>query len=148
MALPSRVWILKGRTLGGGGYYYMITLTKHKRLNLDERPCEEDPSYNFNTCIKEKLSENVGCRLSWDRWSQQEREICTADQQIREHGKIYRELMEDDMEEIFEITGCKKPCSYKEYKFTSSTPSENTMTTTPEDRIFIAFWAVSRTTQV
>ena len=53
-----------------------------------------------------------------------------------------------DMEEIVEITGCKKPCSYKEYKFTSSTPYEDTQTTTPEDQIFILFWAVARTTQV
>ena len=67
MALPSRVWLLKGRTLRGGGYFFKITLTKHRRLNLDERPCEGDPSYNFNTCIKEKLSAKVGCRLSWDK---------------------------------------------------------------------------------
>ena len=52
------------------------------------------------------------------------------------------------MEEIVEITGCKKPCTYKEYKFTSSTPIEDPLTQTPEDQIFIAFWAVSRTTQV
>ena len=147
MALPRRVWIIKGETLKGGGYFYKITLTKHKRLNLEGRPCEEDPMYNFNSCVKEKLSANVGCRLSWDKWSDQAREICTTDQQFREHGKIYKELMLADMEEIVEITGCKKPCTYKEYKFTSSTPLEDTLTTTQDDQVFIVFWAVARTTQ-
>ena len=52
------------------------------------------------------------------------------------------------MDEIVEMTGCKKPCSYKEYKFTSNTPEEEPLTKTPKDQIFIAFWAVSRTTQV
>ena len=52
------------------------------------------------------------------------------------------------MQEIVETTGCKKPCTYNEYKFTSQTPAEDTLTTTPENQIFIVFWAVSRTTQV
>ena len=148
MALPSRVWIVKGETHEGGAYYYKITLTKHKRLNLEGRPCEEDPRYNFNTCVKKKLSAKVGCRLSWDKWSRQEREICTTDQQFRDHGEIYKELMTAVMDEIVDTTGCKKPCTYKEYKFTSSAPIEESLTRTPQDQIFIAFWAVSRTTQV
>ena len=148
MALPSRVWVIKGAKEKGGSIFYKITLTKHKRLNLDERPCEEDPRYNFNTCVKEKLSAKVGCMLPWDKWSRQEREICAKDQQFRELGNIYRELLVAVMEEIVEITGCKKPCAYKEYKFTSSTPIEDPLTQTPKDQIFIAFWAVSRTTQV
>ena len=52
------------------------------------------------------------------------------------------------MQEIVETTGCNKPCTYNEYKFTSQTPAEDTLTTTPENQIFIVFWAVSRTTQV
>ena len=148
MGLPSRVWTIKGESRKGGSSFHQITLTKHKRLNLDQRSCEEDPSYNFNTCVKEKLSAKVGCRLSWDKWSRQDREVCATDQQFRELGKIYKELSVAVMEEITEITGCKKPCTYNEYKFTSSTPIENTVTKTPEDQIFISFWAVSPTTQV
>ena len=148
MGLPNRVWIIKGEQEKGGGYFYQITQTKHKRLNLDGRPCEEDPRYNFNMCVKEKLSEKVGCRLSWDKWSRQERDVCSTDQQFREFDKIYKELMVVVMEEITEITGCKKPCTYNEYKFLTSAPIENTLTKTPEDQIFISFWAVSPTTQV
>ena len=148
MAIRAPSELIKGEKEKGGSYFYQITLKKHKRLNLKERPCQEDPTYKFNTCIKQKLSERVGCRLSWDKWSDQEMEICTTDQQFREHGKIYKELMLADMEEIVEITGCKKPCTYKEYKFTSSTPYEDTLTTTQDDQVFIVFWAVARTTQV
>ena len=148
MALPSRVWIIRGEKENGLSYFYQITLTKHKRLNVDERACEEDPRYKFNTCVKEKLSAKVGCRLSWDKWSQQERKICTTAQQLREFGKIYTELKVAVLEEIVEITGCKKPCTYNEYKFKSSTPIEDTLTQMPKDQLSIAFWAVSRTTQV
>ena len=148
IGLPNRVWMIKGEREKGGGYYYQITLTKHKRLNLDGRPCEEDLTYNFNTCIKEKLSAKVGCRLPWDTWSQQEREVCATDQQFREFGKFYTEFMIAVMQEITEITGCKKPCSYNEYKFLTSTPLENTLTKMSKDQIFISFWAVSPTTQV
>ena len=52
------------------------------------------------------------------------------------------------MQEITEITGCKKPCNYNEYKFLTSTPLENTLTKMSKDQIFISFWAVSPTTQV
>ena len=52
------------------------------------------------------------------------------------------------MQEIVETTGCRKPCTYTEYKFTSSTPDEDPRSTIPNDQIFIAFWAVSRTTHV
>ena len=74
--------------------------------------------------------------------------ICTTAKQFREFGKLYIELQVAVLEEIVEITGCKKPCTYNEYKFNSSTPIEDTQTQTPEDEIFIGFWAVSRTTQV
>ena len=41
------------------GVYHDFTLTKHKKLNLDRRPCVEEETCDFTVCIKEKLSEKL-----------------------------------------------------------------------------------------
>ena len=40
-------------------HYQELTLTKQTKLNLDRRPCEEDPAYSFTKCIKENSSKKV-----------------------------------------------------------------------------------------
>ena len=47
-----------------------------------------------------------------------------------------------------ETTECKKLCTYNEHKLTSSTPDKYPRTTIPCDQIYVAFWAVYRTTQI
>ena len=128
--------------LNESGCYHDITLTKHKKLNLERRPCEEDPAYSFTGCIKEKLSEKVGCRLPWDKWSQQDRAVCKSRKQIRQFEQIYLGLTNANVEKIVEMTGCAKPCHYKEYKFVDSSPK---VVARPS---VIGFWATSETTQV
>ena len=55
-SLPGKRWQLDGNSLNASGYSHDLTLTKHKRLNLDRTPCEEDPFYSFTVCVKEQLS--------------------------------------------------------------------------------------------
>ena len=121
--------------------YRDLTLTKHKRLNLDRRPCEEDPSYSFTVCIKEKLSEKLGCRLPWDKWSQQKRAVCTTEDQFNQFESSYGELANADIDRIVQVTGCKEPCNFKEYKFVDSSPA------VWSNRGCVAFWAASQKTQ-
>ena len=40
-------------------HYQEVTLTKHKQLNLDRQPCEEDFHYSFSYCVRESLSKKV-----------------------------------------------------------------------------------------
>ena len=93
-------------------------------------------------CVKENLSEKVGCRLPWDKWSQQDRAVCKNEQQFRQLEKIYRELGNANADEIVKKTGCKKPCQYKEYNFVEGIPK---MLINPS---VLGFWAASHTTQV
>ena len=130
LGLPTRFWLVKGENGNGSGFFYKMTLTKHKKLNLDHKPCEDDPKYNFNICIKETLSQKVGCIFPLDKQGGQEMETCSNASQYRQYNEIYQNLMTADMQEIVDITGCKKPCTYNEYKFTSSTPDED-----PSDHI-------------
>ena len=46
--------------------YYRLALTEVEELDLPEDPCNTDPDYNFQACIKESLSSQVGCRTKWD----------------------------------------------------------------------------------
>ena len=48
---PSKLWWIKGNELNGTGFYRDLTLTKHKRLNQDRKPCEHDLSYSFTALL-------------------------------------------------------------------------------------------------
>ena len=63
--------------------FYEISVTEHVELNLPTDPCEEDANYEFRVCVKESLAKKIGCRPSWDRWSDQTRNICTTIEQHR-----------------------------------------------------------------
>ena len=63
--------------------FYEISVTEHVELNLPSDPCEEDENYEFRVCVKESLAKKIGCRPSWDRWSDQTRNICTKIEQHR-----------------------------------------------------------------
>ena len=62
--------------------FYRISVIEHLELNLSNDPCEEDEDYDYRACVKESLAKKVGCRPSWDRWSDQRRNICT---QLHQH---------------------------------------------------------------
>ena len=46
--LPKQLWTINTNQLTKEGLYHEVTLTKQKKLNLDKKPCEEDPSYSFS----------------------------------------------------------------------------------------------------
>ena len=57
---PSKSWQFQGGSPPHvQNHYQEVTLTKHKRLNLDRQPCEEDLDYNFSYCIRDSLSTKV-----------------------------------------------------------------------------------------
>ena len=61
--------------------YYKLALTEVKELDLPDDPCNPDPDYKFQTCVKESLSSQVGCRSRWDKLSQPDRPECTQMEQ-------------------------------------------------------------------
>ena len=54
---PINYWTFEGPSQKN--HYQELILTKHTKLNLDGRPCEEDPAYSFTKCIKENSSRKV-----------------------------------------------------------------------------------------
>ena len=121
-------------------------MTKHKKLNLPDRPCEETATYSFTTCVKESLSQQVGCRLPWDKRSRQEREVCSEEPKIKMFEQLHWFLIQNEVDEVVRKTGCRKPCSYNEYKFMNSNPREIVVAEMPQDQIGFALWPVSQNT--
>ena len=49
---------------------HSFKLVKHNNLDLASKRCNPAPLYSFTRCIKTRVSQKVGCRLHWDRWTQ------------------------------------------------------------------------------
>ena len=64
-------------------YYHYLIVTDVEELDLPEDPCNPDHDYNYQTCFKQSLSRQVGCRTSWDRWSRTDLTLCTDMGQFR-----------------------------------------------------------------
>ena len=61
---------------------------------------------------------------------------------------MYTILLDADMSKITRMTGCKKPCSYKEYNFVNTNLKDLSYYTFPEDQIVFCLWAVSQNTLI
>ena len=78
--LPTIEAVLRANS---NNVYYQLILTEVEELDLPEDPCNTDPDYNFQACVRESLSSQVGCRTKWDRWSHQDIPLCTELVQFR-----------------------------------------------------------------
>ena len=139
------LWEFDGNSMAN--HYQELTLIKHKRLNLDHQPCEEAKNYSFNPCVIESLTEKVGCRRPWDRWTRKVQAICTERDQFKKFDEHFRILLTAEVDKIERLTGCLKPCTYKEYKFVNINPKPNLVGSVPDDQIAIGLWAVSEYTK-
>ena len=98
-----------------GRVYYSLALTEHRKQQTPKNPCEDELTYSFTACVKESLSDSVGCRLPWDSLSDQTRPKCTDLQQFRTFTTDLEFFQFATMRQIFTKTGCLKPCRYWEY---------------------------------
>lgn len=81
-ALPTKFVKLSPDTLNEFKFFYKMSAIQHIEKNVPGDPCVEDDHYSFAICVKENLARKVGCRPSWDIWSDQTIRNCTN---IEEH---------------------------------------------------------------
>ena len=81
LALPTKFLMIYPRK--ELSQYYELAMKQHIELNIPQDPCEEDPGYIFQGCIKEYLAGLIGCRTTWDSLSDQSRNLCTTVEQYR-----------------------------------------------------------------
>ena len=63
--------------------YYHFGLTEVEELDVPHDRCNNDPNYNFGTCVKESFSRKAGCKTKWDNFGNTDLELCTTAQQFR-----------------------------------------------------------------
>ena len=138
-------WAIVGST--EPHHYQEIALVKHKKLNLDRRPCMEDEDYNFGKCVKESLAKRVGCKRPWDKGNVHE--TCTTREQFQQFDLLYtKEILNVEVNKIEKSTGCLKPCMYNEFKIVNNIPKKAlSLIGVPDGQIAIGLWAVSEYTE-
>ena len=145
LGTTSTFWVFDGSSMKS--HYQELIMVEHKRLNLDDRPCEEAEDYSFTSCVKENIARTVGCRMPWDKVSRQDRAICTEREEFRQTDMKATQFLTCEADELQRLTGCLKPCSYKEYKIMNSNPKELAVANVPDDQLGIILWAVTQYTQ-
>ena len=59
IALPST--LTRFETTPQGRWVHNLELTEVNKLNLPSSPCNDDPDYNFQSCLRRSISEEVFC---------------------------------------------------------------------------------------
>ena len=67
--MPIVQKIISSKEIGKKYFGFFLELVRREQLNRAESPCNPDPDYTFNGCIKQSLSDIIGCKLPWDKLS-------------------------------------------------------------------------------
>ena len=67
VAMPSVQRIISLEEIGNKYFGFSLELVRRERLNRAENPCNPDVNYKFTRCIKQKVSDTIGCKLPWDK---------------------------------------------------------------------------------
>ena len=95
--------------------YIWIKATYQNLMDKEDKRCNSLATYSFTKCIRQFVSDRVGCRSAWDPWS--DASNCTTAQQILDSNKIYVEELDyfSKLENLVDKTGCLPPCRFAQY---------------------------------
>ena len=85
-AIPMTTWILNKKKKRFTRL--SIVETRMTELNTLDDSCQEDPTYDFQACVKENLSNTVGCRLKWDTEVDESLPYCATMEQFKSVFKL------------------------------------------------------------
>ena len=70
VAMPGVQRILSSEEIGTKYLGLSLELVRQERLNRAKNPCNPDVDYKFSACVKQSLSDIIGCKLPWDKHTQ------------------------------------------------------------------------------
>ena len=119
-----------------GKYVWFYTqLTEHKLLNRKNKNCEISRNYNWQACIYTSFSKTVGCKLPWDRISENSSKSCHEMEKILRLKKLTDFVLEAEQDELAKETNCPIPCGFRDYrKVGDSLTGENIIFQSNDDR--------------
>ena len=62
-----------------------------------------------------RISELTGCRLPFDNWAPSSLPICYKENMTKYWDFAYRLLLQSELRNVINETGCLVPCIYREY---------------------------------
>ena len=93
-------------------------LVKRRTLNTAVRPCVEDHSFSFTSCMMEFVARRIGCHLDWvGRYKFPEYPSCTTLEELTKYGELLEMLADMSWVRLTRVTGCHAKCQYQEYRF-------------------------------
>lgn len=94
--------------------YLKIEITEHQKLNLKSKPCVEDDSYNFGHCLEKVIKTKAGCTLPW--YLSKDEIYCKTLEEFKLYDEFYTKIMNNELQDIIDKTGCQAPCKFREVK--------------------------------
>ena len=89
-----------------------ISVTKHLELNRESSPCNDDPEYDFQDCVRKKLVRKIGCKLTWDLWTSDLVPVCSEIDDLRKFHLEYANIANKELRNIVNCTECAMAFSW------------------------------------
>ena len=94
-------------------------LVKRRTLNTAARPCVEDNSFSFTSCMMEFVARRIGCHLGWvGRYRFPEYPSCKTLMELIKYSELLEMLADLSWVRLTRVTGCHAKCQYQEFRFT------------------------------
>ena len=99
----------------------IVSITTEKRLSTTQRPCVEDPNYNYFKCIESYFYEQRGCQYPWNVYEDLNLRVCTNSEiysipYFKDRSKGYkRHLWSKSHFILMTRNKCPPPCSMNHY---------------------------------
>ena len=93
---------------------------RHEKINLPNSQCEASNDYNFGECVEASLISKAGCQSYWSRINL-DLPLCDNDSLMEKNSDEYWAAMHLGKHELINQTECLMPCTFMEYKVTTST---------------------------
>ena len=100
------------------GLALQVAVTEHKKIDQPwkDNPCNSDPAYSFNKCVKNSLSKIIDCRVKYDSSTAVDVPACSTVEQVFQFGSLWANISTSEKREIEALTGCLGPCFYRSYE--------------------------------
>ena len=99
--------------------YYEVLKTNYKYLNLPENRCSDKETYldgpSVTECVEGFIEQHLKCSIPWHNF-RTGRDECTLEDQFLRYAEVSEQLANLDEQQIWELTGCMRPCDQTEYR--------------------------------
>ena len=116
------------------------------KLNTDGSPCEPSPDYVFDSCVKDNIAKEVGCKPFWISRNISALGNCTQRSELTRFLRRVRWSAGMDDKTLFDSFGCLMPCSYIDYKLAEA-PIRGSLDNYNETIVSIRFDSPTITTE-